>query len=60
LKEDSMSRHLADHRSASTGGKVRQFLRLAREQRKTWHRSHAPVGPSRLVNFLRIARGRSA
>jgi hypothetical protein len=55
-----MSRHLADHRSASTGGKVQQFLRLARGQRKTWHRSHAPVGPSRLVNFLRIARGRSA
>ncbi|NJS40017.1 MAG: hypothetical protein HC783_14500 [Rhodobacteraceae bacterium] len=55
-----MGRHLADHRSATTGGKVQQFLRLARVQRKIWHRSHAPVGPARLINFLRIARGRSA
>ncbi len=55
-----MSRHLADHRSQSTGARVQQFLRLARTQRRTWHRKHEPAGAARLIQFLRIARGRTA
>lgn len=54
-----MSKHLADHRKAPTGAKVQQFLRLSRVVRETWHRPHAAPGSSRLVQFMRIARGRS-
>ena len=54
-----MSKHLADHRKTSTGGRVRHFLRLARGERGPWHRAHAQPGPARLVQFLRIARGRT-
>ena len=55
-----MSRHLADHRSRTTGGRVKHFLRLARTPRETWQRPRGAVGTSRLVQFLRIARGRTA
>ena len=58
--EDDMSKHLADKRSPSTGARVKQFLRLARSPRETWHRPRGEAGPSRLVQFLRIDRGRSA
>lgn len=54
-----MSKHLADHRAATTGGRVKHFLRLARAGRETWHASRKAAGPSRLVQFLRIARGRT-
>jgi len=58
-----MSRHLADHRQATTGGRVRHFLRLARTPRVTWHRPRyrpwSGAGLSRLKQFLRIARGRT-
>lgn len=55
-----MSKHLADHRTLTTGARLRHFLRLARATRQTFHRSHARPGQSRLVQFLRIARGRTA
>ncbi|WP_395542638.1 hypothetical protein [Neotabrizicola sp. sgz301269] len=55
-----MTKHLADKRKSSTGGRVKHFLRLARESRETWHRSEAKAGSSRLAQFLRIARGREA
>jgi hypothetical protein len=55
-----MSRHLADHRVASSGGRMKHFLRLARTPRETWHRSRSGAGKARLAQFLRIARGRSA
>ncbi|MBP9185202.1 MAG: hypothetical protein KBF78_18885 [Fuscovulum sp.] len=55
-----MSKHLADHRKASTGARVKHFMRLARAARETWHRPHAGPGKARLVQFLRIARGRTA
>lgn len=58
--EDDMSKHLADKRSPSTGARLKQFLRLARTPRETWHRPRGGAGPSRLVQFLRIDRGRSA
>jgi len=55
-----MSKHLADKRSPTTGSRVAQFLRLARSPRETWHRPRGSAGASRLVQFLRIERGRSA
>lgn len=54
-----MSRHLADKRTPSTGGRLRAFLRLARAGRDTWHRPHTASGGGRLQQFLRIARGRT-
>jgi hypothetical protein len=58
--EEDMSRHPADHRKATTGGRTRHFLRLARARRETWHRSRNGAGATRLQQFLRIARGRTA
>ena len=55
-----MSRHLADHRKVTTGGRVRHFLRLSRTPRETWHRSRDGASATRLTQFLRIARGRTA
>jgi hypothetical protein len=54
-----MTKHLADHRKASTGARVRQFLRLSRAPRETWHRTRGGAGATRLAQFLRIARGRT-
>jgi hypothetical protein len=55
-----MSRHLADHRSRSTGGRVKHFLRLARTPRETWQRPRGTSGQARLIQFLRIEKGRTA
>lgn len=55
-----MSKHLADKRAPSTGSRVKQFLRLSRTKRDTWHRPHLASGSSRLIHFLRIARGHTA
>jgi len=55
-----MSRHVADKRIPSTGSRVRQFLKIARPKRETWHSKRAAAGPSRMAQFLRIARGRMA
>ena len=52
-----MARHVIDKRTLSQGGRVRNFLRLARQARGLWHRSEAPGTNRRLVEFLRIARG---
>lgn len=54
-----MTKHLADHRKATTGARVKQFLRLSRRRAETWHRPHTASGKGRLAQFLRIARGRS-
>jgi hypothetical protein len=54
-----MGRHLADHRKATTGSRTQHFLRLSRSRRETWHRTRAGAGVSRLVQFLRIERGRT-
>lgn len=59
-REKSMSRHLADHRARSSGGRVKHFLRLSRTPRDTWLRPRGTTGASRLVQFLRIERGRNA
>ena len=54
-----MPKHLADHRKAPTETKVKEFLRLSRVARETWHRPRGAAGESRLVQFLRIERGRT-
>lgn len=58
--EESMSRHLADHRTRTSGGRLKHFLRLARTPRETWQRPRGTSGSTRLVQFLRIERGRTA
>lgn len=60
IEGKTMSKHIADKRATTTGGRVKHFLRLSRQPRGTWHRPHAPAGPTRLVQFLRIARGHTA
>ena len=55
-----MTKHLADHRKESTGGRLKHFLRLARSSRETWHRPRGEAGKTRLVQFLRIERGHQA
>ena len=55
-----MTRHLADHQAPSTGGRLKHFLRLARAPRGIWHRSQGAGSQTRIVQFLRIARGRTA
>lgn len=54
-----MTKHVADKRQSSTGGRLRAFLRIERAGRETWHRPHTPSGTGRLKQFLRIARGRT-
>ena len=57
-----MTKHIADHRSASDGGRLKQFLRISRDKsdtvwRATWSRpSTAPTGNRRVVEYIRIAR----
>ena len=60
-----MTRHLADHRTNSDGGRVRHFLRIARAEASTlWHKlARRPrltdQGNRRMVEYARIERGRS-
>ena len=54
-----MSRHLADKRKPSSGGRLKAFLRIERSDRDGWHRPHTASGATRLMQFLRIARGRT-
>lgn len=58
-----MSRHLADHRKPSDGGRVKHFMRLAREAGDIWRRIwRKPRGESSegrtVVEYARIDRGR--
>jgi hypothetical protein len=59
MKLSKHGRHLADHRSPSMGGRLRNFLRIDRSAPVVWHRDHGHGESSRLVQFLRIARGRT-
>jgi hypothetical protein len=60
-----MTRHLADHRTPSEGGRLTHFLRIARaEASMLWMRlAKRPrltgTGNRRLVEYARIARGRN-
>ena len=60
-------KHLADHRSSSTGAKLKHFLRLARNRGEAvWERvrqggrgaANGATGNRRLVEFARIERNR--
>jgi hypothetical protein len=59
-----MTRHLADRRSPSDGGRLKHFLRLARDGgegiwRTLWKAPrHKPAEGRRVVEYVRIARGR--
>ena len=59
-----MTKHLADHREASNGGRIKHFLRLARDRsesawRTVWQRPFDRAEESRrLVEYVRIERGR--
>ncbi|WP_426034657.1 hypothetical protein [Cypionkella sp. TWP1-2-1b2] len=60
-----MTKHLADHRTASEGGRLQNFLRLERSQSATAPRSlhqrphlRSDDNP-RLQHYLRIERGLS-
>ena len=55
-----MSKHLADRRAPSKGGRVRAFMKIARTMREGWHRTEGAPSNRRLVEFLRIARGHTA
>lgn len=60
-----MARHLADHRTPSMGARLKRFLAIERSQgdgvlRGLARRPVAANANRRLVEFLRIARGRSA
>ncbi|MBL8562604.1 MAG: hypothetical protein JNN06_10015 [Gemmobacter sp.] len=58
-----MTRHLADRRKPSTGARLKAFLHLARSEGQIWQAIWrqpvpVPVRNRRMVEFLRIARGR--
>ena len=56
-----MSKHIADQREPSTGGRAKAFLRIARAGRDTFHKpreTNDSARSHRLQQFLRIARGR--
>lgn len=60
-----MARHLADHHESSTGARVKRFLAIDRTTgdgvvRTLARRPVTTGGNRRLVEFLRIARGRTA
>lgn len=61
-----MTKHLADHREASDGGRVKHFLRLAHSHTdatwaRVWQRPLERTEENRrLVEYLRIERGRTA
>ena len=61
-----MTKHIADHRSVSDGGRVLHFLRIASHKpeavwRATWRKPVARAdGNRRLVEFVRIERTNQA
>jgi hypothetical protein len=61
-----MTRHLTDHRTPSHGGRVKRFVAIDKAQGDgLWHKLSRRAEPAtgngnrRLVEFLRILRGRS-
>ncbi len=59
-----MTKHLADHRQPSQGGRLQQFLRIARDRSETaWHavwQRPQQLGDSnrRVLEYVRIERER--
>lgn len=60
MQRPTEGRHLADKRSSASAARTAQFLRLSRTPRETFHTKRAAATNSRLIHFLRIARGRLA
>ncbi|MBI1171182.1 hypothetical protein GC209_07250 [bacterium] len=58
-----MTKHLADHRTPSTGGRLKHFLRIARDRSEVawhavWQRPRDLRNESRrVVEYVRIERG---
>ena len=66
MREIAMTKHLADHRTAPTGGRGKALLTIARDRsesagRGLWQRpfERAPSN-QRLVQYVRIEKGREA
>ena len=61
-----MSKHLADHARPTNGGRVKHFLRIARQgSESAWkglwqHRTAPDDSNRRVVEYVRIERGRQA
>ena len=61
-----MTKHLADHRTAPTGGRVKAFVSIARDRSETvwralWQRPFDRAEDNqRLVQYVRIEKGREA
>ena len=61
-----MTKHLADHRSTPSTGRVQAFVKLARDRSETvwhrlWQRSFVKADDNqRLVQYVRIEKGREA
>jgi hypothetical protein len=58
-----MSRHLADRRTPTDGGRLKHFLRLSRDSGSFWRRlwrapRHEPAEGRRMAEFARIERSR--
>ncbi|MGV8985799.1 MAG: hypothetical protein ACOH2H_05880 [Cypionkella sp.] len=59
-----MTKHLADHQTPSTGGRLKHFLRIARDRSEVawhvvWQRPRARKDAARkTVEYARIERGR--
>ena len=59
-----MTKHLADHRTPSQGGRLQHFLRIARDRseaawRAAWQRPReTDGGHRRVVEYVRIEKGR--
>jgi hypothetical protein len=56
-----MTKHLADHRTPSTGGRLKHFLRIARDRTEVlwhplWRQPHALNEARRVVEYARIER----
>ncbi|WP_028031935.1 hypothetical protein [Gemmobacter nectariphilus] len=60
MQRPTEGRHIADRRAPAGKARTAAFLRLDRAPRETFHVSRDGAGANRIVQFLRIARGRLA
>lgn len=51
-------RHPNDHQKADSAIKAARFMQMARQPRQGWHVQRPSASSARLVQFLRIARGK--
>lgn len=60
MQRITQGRHLADKQKSATKSRTAHFMRLSRTPRETFHAHHSAPKASRLMQFLRIARGELA